>query len=113
MIEIDDKQIQLRFMERQKERLSACFNEVLKTEAGRRLVWMIIEDGKPFADAFTGDSKTFYILGAQKKSRELFALLVENDEAYKLARKEKAAQEEKDKVWLANEKQKQQSKRFK
>jgi len=110
MIEIPDKQIQLRYHERLKERLSGAMGEVLKTQAGRRLVWMLIEDGKPFADAFTGDSKTYYILGAQKKARELYAILVENEAAYALARKEQREQDEKDRVWLESEKKQYQPK---
>lgn len=58
-----------------REKLLSDVRAVMRTEAGRNVLWHCMELGRIFADPFTGNSETFFRLGEQKVSREIYLLV--------------------------------------
>jgi hypothetical protein len=56
----------------------ADLQSVLRTAAGRRLIWRIIEEGSPLRNAYTGNSNTFYNEGKQAFAKGIFSDILEN-----------------------------------
>lgn len=47
--------------------------EVMGTRAGRHVLWRILEKASVFHPCFTGNSKTFYLLGRRELGLEVYS----------------------------------------
>lgn len=58
----------------QREKLHNSFRELLSTEAGRRVIYWVLEQCSIYRDAYTGDNAaTNYTLGQQASGRRLIS----------------------------------------
>lgn len=70
----DEQPRQNALREMEEEQRIADVRAVMSTVEGRRFIWSILSRGQVFAECFTGNSKTFYLLG-----RREFVLGIYND----------------------------------
>lgn len=63
-------------LDREAEELERAFREVVKTPAGKRVLFWVLEESAVYRDAFTGEAPaTDYLLGQQAIGRRLMAML--------------------------------------
>lgn len=67
--------------ESERLRLNRAFSEVFRTDAGKRVLFWLLEQAAIYEDAFAGDQSnaTNYTLGRQSNGRRLIAKLDEID----------------------------------
>ena len=60
-----------------REQELADIKHVMSTREGRRLIWRMLRDAKIFNACFTGNSRTFYLLGRKEHMLKYFNDIME------------------------------------
>ena len=61
------------------EVLKANMREVMKTRAGREVMWHLLSLCDIYSDAFTGNSTTFFICGKKNIGMQIIELMTDAD----------------------------------
>jgi hypothetical protein len=59
--------------------LKANYREMLKTRAGREVIWHILSLCDIYTDGFTGNSTTFFIAGKRNVGMQLIEVMTDAD----------------------------------
>lgn len=94
----------LAVLERIEEESLDLWDAALATEAGRQIIWSVLEKGAMFQRTHTGNSDGAFFEGRRSVATDIYALYVERDmETYHLMRREHAKRVENARIQIESE----------